>query len=172
MTSHALFGTDLGICGIAWTEAGVSRVCLPEATAERTRAGLPGDPGDPPPRIQAVIDGVVRLLAGAPEFFDDPPLDLTGVPAFQRRVYQVTATIRPGETMSYGQVAARLGQPGAARAVGRALGDNPVPIVVPCHRVLAADGKLHGFSAPGGLATKRRMLQIEGALRPDEPTLF
>ena len=74
--------------------------------------------------------------------------------------------------MTYGDIADRLGQPGAARAVGRALGDNPYPIVVPCHRVLAADGSMHGFSAPGGVTTKRRMLQIEGALAPDEPTLF
>ena len=74
--------------------------------------------------------------------------------------------------MTYGQIATRLGQPGAAQAVGRALGDNPYPIVVPCHRVLAADGSMHGFSAPGGVNTKRRMLQIEGAIAADQPTLF
>jgi len=100
------------------------------------------------------------------------PLDLDGVPEFNRQVYAVARTIPPGATLCYGDIAARLGQPGAARAVGRAMGDNPCPIVIPCHRVLAADGSLHGFSSYGGIATKRRMLQIEGALAPDEPTLF
>ena len=97
------------------------------------------------------------------------PLDLDGVPEFHRRVYDVARAIPPGETRSYGEVAAALGEPGAAQAVGRALGRNPVPIVVPCHRVLAADGRLHGFSAPGGIETKRRMLALEGA---GAPTLF
>lgn len=169
---HAVFDTALGVCGIAWTDAGISRVVLPEPTAELTRARLPGVPATPPPAIQAVIDGVIRLLAGEPERFDDLPLDPAGVPEFNRRVYEVTRAIRPGTTVCYGDIAARLGRPGASRAVGRALGDNPYPIVVPCHRVLAADGSMHGFSAPGGVATKRRMLQIEGALPPDEPTLF
>jgi methylated-DNA-[protein]-cysteine S-methyltransferase len=88
------------------------------------------------------------------------------VPEFHRRVYDVARAIPPGETLSYGEVAARLGEPAAAQAVGRALGRNPFPIVVPCHRVVAANGALHGFSAPGGIETKRRMLAIEGALAP------
>ena len=88
------------------------------------------------------------------------------MPEFNRRVYAVTRTVPPGETTSYGEVAARIGEPGAAQAVGRALGQNPFPIVVPCHRVVAADGRLTGFSAPGGIDTKRRMLEIEGATAP------
>ena len=98
---------------------------------------------------------------------------MEGLPAFNRRVYELARTIPPGSTMTYGEVARRLGSPGMARAVGQALGRNPYPIVVPCHRVLAADGRMGGFSAPGGVATKRRMLEIEGVegVRA-EPTLF
>ena len=88
------------------------------------------------------------------------------MPEFNRRVFAVTRTVPPGETTSYGELAARIGEPGAAQAVGRALGQNPFPIVVPCHRVVAADGRLTGFSAPGGIDTKRRMLELEGALAP------
>ena len=94
------------------------------------------------------------------------------MPDFHRAVYRVTRGIPPGSTLSYGAIATELQLPGAARAVGRALGHNPCPIIVPCHRVLAADGSMHGFSAHGGVAAKRRMLQLEGALPPDEPTLF
>jgi methylated-DNA-[protein]-cysteine S-methyltransferase len=93
-------------------------------------------------------------------------LDMEGIPEFSRRVYEVTAAIPMGRTMTYGEVAARLGDAGASRAVGQALGKNPFPIVVPCHRVLAAGGKSGGFSAPGGVATKRRLLEIEGAQLP------
>ncbi|MDQ1741010.1 MAG: methylated-DNA-[protein]-cysteine S-methyltransferase, partial [Pseudonocardiales bacterium] len=112
------------------------------------------------------------LFEGSGDDLADVELDLSGVPAFHRSVYQLTRGIRPGSTLSYGAIATELGLPGAARAVGRALGHNPCPIIVPCHRVLAADGSMHGFSANGGVATKRRMLQLEGALPPDEPTLF
>lgn len=168
----AVFDTALGVCGIAWTAAGISQVALPEDRSERTRARLAGVEAEPPEEVQGVIDSVIRLLAGGREDFAGVRLDPAGVPEFNRRVYELTRRIPPGSTLSYGDIAARLGQPGAARAVGRALGDNPYPIVVPCHRVLAADGSLHGFSAPGGLHTKRRMLQLEGALAPDEPTLF
>lgn len=115
---------------------------------------------------------MARLLDGARDDLADVRVDLSGVPAFHRRVYEVTREISPGATLTYGEVAARLGAPGAAQAVGRALGRNPVPIVVPCHRVLASGGAMHGFSAPGGIETKRRMLVIEGALAPAPPTLF
>ncbi|HET6210718.1 MAG TPA: methylated-DNA--[protein]-cysteine S-methyltransferase [Jatrophihabitans sp.] len=172
---YALFETALGWCAIAWTEAGISGVQLPGASPRQTlaRLGAGGEAGSPADeRVRPVVEAIVGLLAGV----GDPDrvlagavLDRTGVPAFNQRVYQVTQAIPAGSTLSYGEVADRIGVPGAARAVGRALGDNPYPIVVPCHRVLAADGSMHGFSAPGGLETKRRMLQIEGAL---PPTLF
>jgi methylated-DNA-[protein]-cysteine S-methyltransferase len=172
---YALFETALGWCAIAWTAAGISGVQLPGASQQQTvaRLGASGPAGSPDDeRVAPVVRAIVGLLAGA----GDPDgvlaaavLDHTGVPAFSQRVYQVTQAIPAGQTLSYGEVADRIGVPGSARAVGRALGDNPYPIVVPCHRVLAADGSMHGFSAPGGLETKRRMLQIEGAL---PPTLF
>jgi methylated-DNA-[protein]-cysteine S-methyltransferase len=177
MTAFALFETAIGTCGIAWTEQGISNVLLPGRSADQTRHKLAGKYGadaeaEPPPDVASAVAAIVRLLDGEPEGLDEVPLDLTGVPEFNRQVYEVARTIRPGATLCYGDIAARLGQPGAARAVGRAMGDNPCPIVIPCHRVLAADGSLHGFSGYGGIATKRRMLQIEGALAPDEPTLF
>ena len=126
----------------------------------------------PPPEIQRAIDAIVALLAGERRDLSDVPLDFESLPAFHRRVYEVARAIPPGSTISYGEIAARLGEPGAAREVGEALGKNPFPIVVPCHRVLAADGKLGGFSARGGVATKLRLLEIEGALKPEAPMLF
>ncbi len=177
MAEFALFDTAIGTCGIAWTEQGISDVLLPGRSVEQTRQQLTGKYGAdaqaaPPPPVAAAIAAIVRLLDGEPEDLADVPLDLTEVPDFNRQVYAVARTIQPGATLCYGDIAARIGQPGASRAVGRAMGDNPCPIVIPCHRVLAADGSLHGFSGYGGIATKRRMLQIEGALAPDEPTLF
>jgi methylated-DNA-[protein]-cysteine S-methyltransferase len=177
MTEFALFDTAIGTCGVAWTEHGISDVLLPGRSVEHTRRQLTTRYGAdaqavPPPAVASAILAIVRLLDGEPEDLADVPLDLAGVPEFNRQVYAVARTIRPGATLCYGDIAARIGQPGASRAVGRAMGDNPCPIVIPCHRVLAADGSLHGFSGYGGIATKRRMLQIEGALAPDEPTLF
>jgi methylated-DNA-[protein]-cysteine S-methyltransferase len=174
MHGYAFFDTPLGRCAIAWSERGVVGTQLPgsDDTATRRRI-LPALPdaveSTPPPSVAAAIDAITGLLSGAPDDLTTVPLDLDGVPEFHRRVYDVARAIPPGETRSYGEVAAALGEPGAAQAVGRALGNNPVPIVVPCHRVLAANGALHGFSAPGGIETKRRMLALEGA---GAPTLF
>jgi methylated-DNA-[protein]-cysteine S-methyltransferase len=174
MYGYTLFDTALGRCAIAWRERGVTGVELParddEATLRRLRRALPDAREDmAPPEVAEAIAAIVRLLDGEPGDLRSVVLDMDGVPDFHRRVYDVARTIPPGETLSYGEVAARLGEPGAAQAVGRALGRNPFPIVVPCHRVLAANGALHGFSAPGGIETKRRMLAIEGA---GAPTLF
>jgi methylated-DNA-[protein]-cysteine S-methyltransferase len=177
-----LFDTALGSCGVAWTAAGLCAVAMPDGEAGQLRHRFAQRYGAsaetaPPPGVQHAIREIVTLLSGpadgrpAPDL-TDIELDPSGVPPFNQRVYALTRGIPPGETRSYGDLAARLGQPGAARAVGRALGDNPYPIVVPCHRVLAADGSMHGFSAPGGVQTKRRMLQLEGAVPPDQPTLF
>jgi methylated-DNA-[protein]-cysteine S-methyltransferase len=174
MHGYALFDTTLGRCAIAWSERGIAAVELPgaddAATIRRIAKALPeATEATPPPQIAEAIAAITRLLAGEPDDLTTLPLDLDGVPEFHRRVYDGARTIPPGETRSYGEVAAALGEPGAAQAVGRALGRNPVPIVVPCHRVLAANGALHGFSAPGGIETKRRMLALEGA---GAPTLF
>jgi methylated-DNA-[protein]-cysteine S-methyltransferase len=126
----------------------------------------------PPPSVQRAIEGIVLLLQGEAIDLAAVALDMAGVPSFDRRVYEVARTIPPGATLSYGDIAARLGAPGEARAVGQALGQNPFPLVVPCHRVLAAGGKVGGFSANGGIATKLRLLSIENARTSSAPTLF
>jgi methylated-DNA-[protein]-cysteine S-methyltransferase len=174
MHRYTLFDTALGRCAIAWGPGGVLAVELPGsddgATRRRVARAVPGArEAPPPPEVRDAIAAIARLLGGEADDLASVALDMTGVPEFHRRVYDVARTIPPGRTMSYGQLAARLGEPRAAQAVGRALGRNPFPIVVPCHRVLAADGGLRGFSAPGGTATKRRMLALEGA---GAPTLF
>jgi methylated-DNA-[protein]-cysteine S-methyltransferase len=174
MHGYTIFDTELGRCGVAWGDRGIAAVELPAAddaaTRRRIRRALPdAQEASPPPDVEAAIDAIARLLAGEPEDLASVVLDTDDVPEFHRRVYDVARAIPPGETLSYGEVAARLGEPRAAQAVGRALGRNPFPIVVPCHRVLAANGALHGFSAPGGIETKRRMLALEGA---GAPTLF
>ncbi|GMU65802.1 MAG: methylated-DNA--[protein]-cysteine S-methyltransferase [Acidobacteriota bacterium] len=165
------FETAIGRCAIAWSERGVAGVQLPEASDAETRGRVVRRVPravelEPPPAIRHAIEGIVALLAGertpaAELAFVE--LDLRGVPEFERNVYEVARTLRPGETSTYGEIARRLGDPAASRAVGRALGRNPFPLVVPCHRILAADGSLGGFSASGGTALKRRLLQIEGA---------
>lgn len=164
-----LFETPLGTCGIAWNARGITGLQLPEASAEATRARLrrrwPGAvEAEPPADVRRAIDQVLALLGGAAVDLLDVALDLDGVPEFHRRVYEVARSIPPGRTLTYGDIARRLGVPQEAREVGQALGRNPVAIIVPCHRVLAANGRMGGFSASGGVATKRRMLEIEGAL--------
>ena len=173
----ALFDTAVGCCAVGWTGSAIVEVSLPEASPDETRRRmrhrLPGSTEQPPPApVRRTVERIVALFDGSGDDLADVELDLSGAPDFHRSVYQVTRGIRPGTTLSYGAVATELGLPGAARAVGRALGHNPCPIIVPCHRVLAADGSMHGFSATGGVATKRRMLQLEGALPADQPTLF
>lgn len=174
---YALFETALGACAIAWGEHGIVGVQLPEADASRTRARMQrrfaGARELPPAPVAAqAIEGIVALLAGQAVDLAAVPLDMSATPAFDRRVYAITRGIGPGSTLSYGQVAAQLGDAALAREVGAALGRNPFAIVVPCHRVLAADGRLGGFSAGGGPATKRRLLLIEGARGTAEPGLF
>ena len=162
-----LFDTAIGRCGVAWSDRGLIGVQLPEAadtaTRERMLQRFPAAAErPPPPQVRLAIDSIVALLQGEPSDLSAIALDMEGVAPFHRRVYEVARTIPPGKTLAYGEVAARLGAAGAARAVGQALGHNPFPIVVPCHRVVSAGGKIGGFSAHGGAATKRRMLAIEG----------
>jgi methylated-DNA-[protein]-cysteine S-methyltransferase len=162
----ALFDTAIGRCGIAWTGRGVAGVQLPEGGERETRARLRRRfpavrEGVPPAAVERAIEGIVALLRGESSRLDGVTLDLEGVPAFHRRVYEVARTIPPGMTLSYGEVAARMGAPGAAREVGRALGQNPFAIIVPCHRVLAANGRVGGFSARGGVRTKLRLISSE-----------
>ncbi|MEO6376598.1 MAG: methylated-DNA--[protein]-cysteine S-methyltransferase [Caulobacteraceae bacterium] len=164
----ALFDTPLGACALVWGPNGLLGVYLPEADPHLTRARVhrrfpDAVETEPTPQVAEAISAVGRLLRGETENFAGVTLDLSAVPDFNRRVYDLACTIPPGETLTYGEVAARIGEPGHAQAVGQALGANPFPIIVPCHRVVAAGGKLHGFSAPGGLATKRKLLAIEGS---------
>jgi methylated-DNA-[protein]-cysteine S-methyltransferase len=164
----ALFDTAIGRCGIAWGERGLIAVRLPEADDRAMRASLRRRRPDlqelpPPAEVRKAIDGIVALLDGEAPDLSGIVLDLDGVPSFERLVYDTARTIPPGETLTYGEIATRIGEPGAAREVGQALGHNPFPLVVPCHRVHAAGGKTGGFSAPGGVATKLRILQIESA---------
>jgi methylated-DNA-[protein]-cysteine S-methyltransferase len=177
MSTFALFNTPIGRCGIAWDGEMIVGVQLPEARVADTRARLRerfdgARAGAPPPPVQSAIDRIVASLRGRADGLVDIPLDLASLPPFQRKVYEVVRTIPAGETMSYGEVAAEAGSPGAARAVGQALGRNPYAIVVPCHRVLAAGGRTGGFSATGGVSTKLRMLAIEGVRTADGDTGF
>jgi methylated-DNA-[protein]-cysteine S-methyltransferase len=163
-----LFDTPIGRCGIAWGERGILGVQLPEHGDAETRARLlrscPGaSEAPPPPAVRRAIEAILALLRGGAGDLSEIALDMAGVPPFHRRVYETARAIPPGATLSYGEMAARLGSPGAARAVGQALGRNPFPIIVPCHRVLAAGGRIGGFSANGGTATKLRLLALEGA---------
>ena len=171
------FDTALGRCGIAWGAHGIVSVDLPQASEARlqarlTRAAEGGGEAPPPAAVQRVIEGIQALLRGEPASFADAPLDLARVGDFERRVYAVALAIAPGRTRTYGEIARQLGDPGSARAVGQALGRNPWPIVVPCHRVLGAGGTLGGFSAHGGRDTKMQLLAIEKARRGDGPDLF
>ena len=164
--AFALFDTPIGRCGIAWTDLGVCAVQIPEQDEATTRRRLlrqwpETEEVEPPPGVAEIIDRIVALLRGEEIEFFDCQLDLRGTTVFEREVYAAALAIPPGQTTTYGAIAETVGQPGAARAVGRALGANPVPIVVPCHRVVASNGKSGGFSAPGGAATKLRMLAIE-----------
>jgi len=168
--SIATFETELGRCAVRWTDVGISGVLLPSAAGRsgpRIEDGLSA-----PPFVRAAIDGMAAVLAGEPRDLRDVPLDERGIDAFRQAVYAATREIAPGTTRSYGEVARVIGRPDGARDVGAALARNPFPIVVPCHRVVAADGALTGFSAPGGLATKRRMLEIEGAPGYGQQVLF
>jgi methylated-DNA-[protein]-cysteine S-methyltransferase len=171
----ALFDTAIGRCAIAWSERGVVGVLLPERDDAAMRARLVrryqgAREHAPPEEVARAIDGIVALIAGERRDLADIVLDLDDVPEFNRRVYAVARTIGPGATLTYGAIATQLGEPDA-RGVGEAMGRNPCPVIVPCHRVVAAGGKTGGFSAPGGAATKRRLLAIEGA-SADAPTLF
>jgi methylated-DNA-[protein]-cysteine S-methyltransferase len=173
----AIFDTPIGPCGIVWGERGITGVQLPMGSEDKTRNRIHQRDGDvaeaaPTAQVQRAIDGIVELLAGKPNDLAEVVLDLDGVPEFNRGVYDIARKIPPGKTMTYGDIAKKLGGVELSRDVGQALGRNPCPIVVPCHRVLAAGGKPGGFSANGGVVTKLKMLAIEGAVVNHTPNLF
>jgi len=159
--SFAIFDTAIGPCGIVWNARGIAGVQIHDGTESVTRARL------------------LRRFAGVQETAppaqvrraNDVAIDTGDLPEFNRKVYDIARTIPPGSTLTYGEIAERLGDKLLARDVGQALGQNPIPLIVPCHRVLAAGGKTGGFSAPGGVVSKLRLLTIEGA-QPNGPTLF
>ena len=168
--SIAAFDTVLGTCAVRWSDHGITGVGLPSARTParpriETQTGVPGFVRDAVAAMTAVLDG-------EPLDLRDVPLDERGIDPWRRQVYAATRAIGPGSTATYGAIARAIGSPEAARDVGTALSRNPFPIVVPCHRVVAANGALTGFSAPGGLETKRRMLELEGAAGYGQGRLF
>ncbi len=176
-TGFCLFDTALGTCAIAWRAAGIVGVQLSEGSPEATRARVercfPGAvEHSPPTPVQQALDAIREHLGGALDDLRWIDVDFEGVPEFDCNVYEIARAIDPGDTLTYGEVAAALGKPGAAQAVGQALGRNPLPIVVPCHRVLAAGNKVGGFSAGSGTLTKRELLALEHAPGFDDPVLF
>lgn len=172
-----LFETAIGHCGIVWSGRGVAGVQLPARSARATRDQVLRrfpqalESLSRPAAVQGAIDDMVALLGGRPKDLAHVTVDEDGISEFNRRVYQIARGIPAGRTLSYGEIAERLGDRSLAREVAQALSQNPTPIVVPCHRVLAAGGKMGGFSAPGGVRTKLRLLTIEGA-QTVTPALF
>jgi methylated-DNA-[protein]-cysteine S-methyltransferase len=162
---------------IAWGPDGIVAVRLPEADEAAMRVRMVRRLPDAreelaPPGVDLAIRDMTRLIAGERVELSRIALDMTGMPEFNARVYAVARAIPAGETRTYGEVAEAIGDRTAARAVGAALGANPFPVIVPCHRVLAANGQTGGFSARGGVATKMRLLAIEQARIGNSPNLF
>jgi methylated-DNA-[protein]-cysteine S-methyltransferase len=176
--AYHIFETVLGFAGLAWNETGLIGVHLPEQTTEPVRKRMHQrfpeavETDAPPARIEAAMADIRRLLEGEKPDLLDVAIDEARVPDFNRRVYEIARAIPPGETLTYGEIATRLGDKLLARDVGAAMGANPWPIVVPCHRVVAAGGKLGGFSARGGAQTKLKLLAIEGAKAAAQGDLF
>ncbi|MFK0689959.1 methylated-DNA--[protein]-cysteine S-methyltransferase [Mesorhizobium sp. IMUNJ 23033] len=164
---HAVFETVLGFMGIAWSEAGLMRLCLPERnrdTVERRLLRHPGvaASGEQPRWVVGLIASIKAYATGEDVDFSGVPVDLAGIDDFRLAIYDAARKLGYGETTTYGELAKRAGHAGLPRETGAALGANPVPLVIPCHRILAAGGKIGGFSAPGGSATKEKMLAMEG----------
>ena len=176
-SGFSFFETPIGVCGLAWNTVGLRAVQLPGEEPSRFRSSLaraaPEAAAMPPPaRVQQWIAAICGLLQGEPRDLHEVQLDMEAVSDFPRQVYELARQIRPGQTCTYGELARQTGKAGAARAVGLVRGQNPWPLVVPCHRVLAAGGGTGGFSAPGGVSTKLRLLEIEGAGPRAGPDLF
>lgn len=162
---YCLFDTAFGLVGIVWSARGLTGLQLPEADVAATRARLEqrgAVEGEPPPAVADAIERLRAYFDGEAVDFSDLAIDLPqGTSEERRRIYDAARALRWGETESYGTVAKRAGMPGGARVVGQAMAANPLPIVVPCHRVLAAGDRLGGFSAWGGAVTKERLLVLE-----------
>ncbi|MDX8500159.1 methylated-DNA--[protein]-cysteine S-methyltransferase [Mesorhizobium sp. VK4C] len=164
---HAVLETVIGFMGIAWSEKGLTRLCLPERSREAVERRLFRHAGvssatEQPKWVVELIASIKAYAAGEDVDFSGVPVDLDGVDDFRLAIYDAARKLGFGETTTYGELAKRAGHAGLARETGAALGANPVPLVIPCHRILAAGGKIGGFSAPGGSATKEKMLAMEG----------
>ena len=174
---YSVFDTGVGRCGIVWSEAGVVGVQLPEAREIETRRRLfqlypDAREQRPPENVEIAIEGIVTLLRGQPSDLSDVTLDMSGIHAFNARVYTFARTIPRGETRTYGEVAASLRASGAAHSVAQAISRNPFMIIVPCHRVLEAGSYADRISPNGGTISKRRLLSLEGAGSTSSKTLF
>jgi methylated-DNA-[protein]-cysteine S-methyltransferase len=175
--AYTIFDTGIGRCGIAWGDAGIVGVQLPEAREIETRKRLYRLYPDaretrPPANIEPAVEGIVTLLRGESSDFSNVTLDMSGIHGFYQRVYQITRTIPRGETRTYREIATRLGTSGATHSVAQAIARNRFVIIVPCHRVLEADGHADKMSPYGGTISKRRLLSIEGVGNPSSKTLF
>jgi methylated-DNA-[protein]-cysteine S-methyltransferase len=175
--AYSIFDTGIGRCGIAWGDRGIIGVQLPEAREIDTRRRLfqlypEARETRAPVDIEIAIEGIAALLRGGTADLSDVPLDMTGIPAFNQRVYAFARSIPRGETRTYGEVAAHLRATGAVYSVAQAIGRNPFMIIVPCHRVLEAGGYADRISPNGGAISKRRLLSIEGAGSASSKTLF
>jgi methylated-DNA-[protein]-cysteine S-methyltransferase len=164
---YCLFDTAIGACGVAWSRRGVTRLQLPERSRDATERRLRGrlalaTAATPPAPIRAAISLLERYFAGEQVDLSGIAVDLRGVSPFHSKIYAAARGLAWGETATYGELARQVGSRGAARAVGQAMGSNPAPVLIPCHRVLAAGGKIGGFSAHGGTTTKQRLLALEG----------
>ncbi|MBV9395785.1 MAG: methylated-DNA--[protein]-cysteine S-methyltransferase [Methylobacteriaceae bacterium] len=176
-TQFCLFETALGPCGLVWGQHGLRGLQLPERNAAATRAQIARRHPEalevtPSADVRAACDAIVALLSGEKRDLREIVLDMRDLPPLNRQVYEIARAIAPGATLTYGAIALKLGDRTLAQAVGQALGKNPYPIIVPCHRVLAAGGKIGGFSAPTGIALKRKLLAIESVHASGSPSLF
>ncbi|EFI51709.1 methylated-DNA--[protein]-cysteine S-methyltransferase [Afipia sp. 1NLS2] len=174
--SYAVFETASGFCGIAWSDDGITRFQLPTDNAAATERLLlrrmsNAKAAEPTPDITGVIDVVRRYFEGSEVDFSDLNLDLEGQDDLFKQIYALARRLPWGQTTTYGALAKEIdADPRLARDVGQAMAKNPIPLIIPCHRVLAAGGKVGGFSAPGGAASKVRMLELEGVvMAPEEP---
>ncbi len=172
---YLLFPTAFGTCGIAWRDGGLTRLQLPERDVSATERRLsarevPGLQAEEVPWVAWAVVALQRYFAGRAVDFSGICLDVSGCSPFHQRIYEALRGVPFGKTTTYGALAAEVGSPDAARAIGQAMGRNPIPVIIPCHRVLASGGKIGGFSAPGGATTKERLLELEGVTRPKPET--
>lgn len=156
MNRSTSFKTPIGICTLSWNDRGITRLRLPGPHRKKP------DSTNPPPWVRKIIRRIFQYMNGRPTDLASLPLDMSSIPPFHRKVYKVARTVAPGRTATYQEIATGTGSPHAARAVGQALARNPFAIVVPCHRIVASNGRLGGFSANGGIRTKARLLEMEG----------